>query len=33
VVYELMKEKKHASELLCRQSDYWDRVREKFFSS
>ena len=32
VVYELMKEKKKACELLCRQSEYWSRVRKQFFS-
>lgn len=32
VVYELMKEKNRAKELLCRQSRYWQRVRNTFFS-
>jgi len=32
VVYDLMKEKKRAKELLCRQSDYWTNVRKQFFS-
>jgi UDP-N-acetylmuramyl pentapeptide synthase len=31
-VYELMKEKARASELLCRQLDYWQKTREKFFA-
>jgi UDP-N-acetylmuramoyl-tripeptide--D-alanyl-D-alanine ligase len=31
VVYDLMKEKNKAHELLCRQSQYWQQVRKKFF--
>lgn len=31
VVYEIMKEKACAKELLCRQSPYWEEVRRKFF--
>jgi UDP-N-acetylmuramoyl-tripeptide--D-alanyl-D-alanine ligase len=32
VVYEIMKEKMRAKELLCRQSEYWEKVRQNFFS-
>jgi UDP-N-acetylmuramoyl-tripeptide--D-alanyl-D-alanine ligase len=32
VVYELMKEKNRSHELLCRQSEYWQQVRNRFFS-
>jgi len=33
VVYDLMKEKGKAHELLCRQSQYWQHVRKKFFQN
>lgn len=32
-VYELMREKTLAKKLLCRQSEYWQKTREKFFRS
>ena len=33
VVYEIIKEKDKAKELLCRQSEYWEKTRKRFFEN